>query len=130
MGKTIAVKVTQKEQQIIAELNKQGMTNSDVLRTALQQYFENLRQESSQESNPGEFETLTDTMAREYIDHLKEEIREVREQNRRLQHRLDQLQIAHKQKMKENNGEKQEPDPDIHQEIDAFLNHQIQKRLP
>lgn len=42
MGKTIALKLTKKEEKIVSQWNKKGLTNSDLLRTALRHYVENI----------------------------------------------------------------------------------------
>ena len=42
MGKTIALKLTKKEEKIVSQWNKRGLTNSDLLRSALRHYVENI----------------------------------------------------------------------------------------
>ena len=44
MGRTIALKLSKNEELIVAQLNKQGFRNSELLRNALRQYFEFLHQ--------------------------------------------------------------------------------------
>lgn len=39
MGKVISLKLTKKEERIITRLNQEGITNSDLLRSALWHYF-------------------------------------------------------------------------------------------
>lgn len=40
MGKTIALKLSKKEEQLITQCNEKGMTNSDLLWSALRHYFQ------------------------------------------------------------------------------------------
>ena len=50
MGKTIALKLSKKEEQIITQFNKKGMTNSDLLRSALRLYVQNIPEFSSKDA--------------------------------------------------------------------------------
>ena len=127
MGKTIALKLSEKEQQIVAEINKEGMTNSDLLRTALRHYFEILdRTDRLQE--PGkrilELEDIESPMIHDYVEHLKEEVRELREQNMKLQRQIYQMCLNTEQKTKETITEPNENTSDVHEQIDDFLKHQ------
>jgi hypothetical protein len=49
MGKTIALKLSKKEEKIVSQWNKKGLTNSDLLRTALRHYVENICDVSSED---------------------------------------------------------------------------------
>ncbi|MBN2599266.1 MAG: hypothetical protein JXA75_01895 [Candidatus Thermoplasmatota archaeon] len=49
MGKTIALKLTKKEEKIVSQWNQKGLTNSDLLRTALRHYVENICDVSSED---------------------------------------------------------------------------------
>ena len=131
MGKTIAVKLSEKEQQIISELNKEGMTNSDVLRTALRRYFEELhRTDLLQEPGKriGEIETGETIMVRDYVEFLKGEIQELRQHNLQLEQQITQIGKQNEQTSHQPLKEREEPPKSIHEQIDEFLQRQNQNR--
>ena len=47
MGRTIALKLSETEEHLVTQLNKQGITNSELLRNALRHYFESLGKQQS-----------------------------------------------------------------------------------
>ena len=130
MGKTIAVKISEREQQIIAELNKEGMTNSDLLRTALRHYFEVLhRTDLLQE--PGkrtvDIDGIENPMIRDYIEYLKNEVRDLREQNTNLQQQIYYFSENDEKVQKEIIEEKPTPSVNVHDQIDEFLKRQYRR---
>ena len=68
MGKVISLKLTKKEERIVKRLNKEGITNSELLRNALWDYF------SPSEKTPVKEET----------DNLNEEIKSKYEQDKQF----------------------------------------------
>ena len=91
MGKAIALKLTDKEERIVNQLNQQGITHSELLRDALWHYFDSpghpVNQTKQEKINPLELETVN-LMTRDYIKHLEDEVHHLREQNRKLQEQL------------------------------------------
>jgi hypothetical protein len=83
MGKTIALKLSENENQIITQLNNQGVCNSDLLRSALRQYFESLQNSLSQEQQGKNMSDIHQVAERPQADLLcvmKNEIRALQEQ--------------------------------------------------
>jgi len=91
MGRAIALKLTDKEEKIVNQLNQQGMTHSELLRDALWRYFDSIGHSVSQiqqeKVNHIEIESVN-PVNRDYIKHLEDEIHHLREQNQRLQDQL------------------------------------------
>lgn len=93
MGKTIGLKLTEKEERIVSQLTRQGITHSDLLREALWNYF------SPKESTVDQMEEkeedvvtlapdIINPIIADYIEHLKGEIDRLREENFRLQDQI------------------------------------------
>ncbi len=147
MGRTIAMKLTHQEEGIIDQLHKQGKSNSEILREALWHYLEDLKCPVNQEVNSTmvnqqhqEKQTVNhtdvqdeevNTVIQDYILHLKEEIKELRQQNLRLQEQIDrEMTRLHGQIYRLSTTEPSrqlpppriiEQTPDIHKDIDNFL---------
>lgn len=139
MGRTIALKLSEKEHQVITQLNKQGMTNSQLLRTALRQYFENVPKSWS-------LEHMIDTMlfteknpngeVSESVKELRQEIRELWNQIEKKQKQVDDhimtlqrqmflLSIGDPISKHTTDAVKLDTMCDIHHEIDEFLKKQM-----
>jgi len=138
MGKAIALKLTEKEERIVNQLNQQGVTHSELLRDALWNYFNSsvrpVNQAPPEKVNLDKPEQPVSRVTHDYIKHLEEEIRHLRDQNRKLQEQLGgeitrlHGQIYRFSSMKINSdtsrqtSSKQErPISDIHSDIDNFL---------
>jgi hypothetical protein len=72
MGKTIALKLSRKEEQVIAQFNKSGMTNSDVLRSALRLYIQNTPVFSSDAAQMKEVFVKQEKIRSDFIDSVEE----------------------------------------------------------
>ncbi|MFH1101166.1 MAG: hypothetical protein V1726_03915 [Methanobacteriota archaeon] len=137
MGRTIALKLTDKEERIVSRLNRAGVSNSELLRDALWQYFKEIS-EDDQSIGQKTFQNPTGTMSpmmQEYISHLKEEISQLREQNigfqkqigeeiSRLHGQLYRISRSDESTTKLSLARKQTNDIsslDLHKDIDEFL---------
>jgi len=93
MGKTIGLKLTEKEERIVSQLTRQGITHSDLLREALWNYFAP-KDNSIDEIEEKEEEVVSlapeiiNPIIADYIEHLKGEIDKLREENFRLQDQI------------------------------------------
>jgi hypothetical protein len=96
MGKTIGLKLTEKEERIVSQLTKQGITHSDLLREALWNYFlpkdndtsvDQIEEEKEEDAVSLAPEIINPLIA-DYIEHLKGEIDKLREENFRLQDQI------------------------------------------
>ena len=138
MGKTIALKLTQKEEKIIAELNKLGLSNSDLLRNALREYLAYIH-ESSNEDNELKniFVKQENKQIRifETFKELKQEMQQLREEMKKtqkqfendmtsLQRRLYLLSVSHPTAAQDSTSGDAAIVHDIHQEVDEFLKKQ------
>jgi gas vesicle protein len=135
MGKTIALKITEKEDQIIQQLNRQGITNSELLRTALRQYFRQLYESTSHhlvQAGVVEVDEHSIPPIQDSLEEVKEELIELREQTKRTKEQIeDDILNLHKQLYQltqSRNIITQMGDPfkdtlenDIHDEVDEFL---------
>jgi hypothetical protein len=146
MGRTIAMKLSHQEEGIVDQLNRQGKSNSEILRAALWHYLEDIKcpvnhevnstmvNQTNQEKTPEinqEVQEEINTVIQDYIVHLKEEIRDLREQNQRFQEQIDrEMTRLHGQiyRMSSTEPSRQLPapriieqSPDVHKDIDSFL---------
>ena len=143
MGRAIALKLTDKEERIVNQLNQQGITHSELLRDALWHYFNSagqpVNQLQTEKVNPGRPEPVNQ-VTHDYITHLEEEIRHLRDQNHKLQEQLGgeitrlHGQIYRFSTMKINNESsrqtsvnREKPISDIHGDIDNFLKKDSKK---
>lgn len=142
MGKTIALKLTKKEEQFIADVNRKGITNSELLRLALRQYVESMPEFSSEGSSLKSMFVKQDQVSAdvfEMVQQLKSEVQVVQCQLERIQKQVqDDVQTLQQQvvrlstnapnsppcasAMKHDSGNLYE----IHHQIDDFLGkHQV-----
>lgn len=135
MGKTIALKLTKKEEQIIAELNKLGLTNSDLLRNALREYLAYIHESSSEDKElKNIFIKQEDKQIRLFdtFKELKQDIQQLQEEMKKtqkqfendmtlLQRRLYLLSVDHPIAAQHSVSGKEQSVHDIHQEVDEFL---------
>jgi len=138
MSKTIALKLSEKEEQIITQLNKQGMSNSELLRNALYQYFEHIHIISSkdtqmkntfvkQEKQPIDFSHSYNELKQE-MQQLREQMKKTQEQVennvRALQRQLCLFTITAPISQQIPSPVKRDIVRDVHQQVDDFLNSQ------
>jgi hypothetical protein len=135
MGRTIALKLTEKEDQIVTQLNKQGVTNSELLRNALRQYFEYLQESISseqQEKNPIQRDRESILPVHESFEGLKLELEGLQVQTKKtkeqiesdigsLQKQIHQLSIPEPVTKQVRAPMKITVVKDIHNEVDEFL---------
>ena len=139
MGRTIALKLSQEEEKIVAQLNKQGMTKSELLRNALRQYIEYLHQTTALNTMDKNMSFSKDNSSVMFQDSLRNIINEVEELRSALKKTQDEMQnekaMIHqtisefcvdatvtRQKPISNKTEVLE---DIHREVDEFLEQRI-----
>jgi hypothetical protein len=141
MGRTIALKLSLKEEQIVRQLNKQGMTNSELLRNALRQYFEFLHQTTGLIAAEDATSGVHDDASVVFEDSLRniindvEEIRcslqktqdEMHHETERIQQTLSELCIDAAMTQGSPSVLKTELFKDVHEEIDTFLSHQTKQ---
>ncbi|DAC72981.1 MAG TPA: hypothetical protein DSN98_02325 [Thermoplasmata archaeon] len=135
MGKTIALKLSEKEEQIVSQLNKQGISNSELLRNALHQYFEcnqEILPQNVQVKNNFLQEENTKPKFSESNKGLKQEIQDLRNQMTRtqkqiesevmkLQRQLCVLSLSDPSSTQISGPFKLGIVYDIHQQVDEFL---------
>jgi len=134
VGKTIGLKLNDKEERIVSQLTREGITHSELLRDALWQYFTTsgkpINQIKLDEVNIG-LENVN-PIVRDYISHLKEEINQLREENAKLQEQIESemsrlhsqiYRISTNSEMFRNSMLQREARSlsDIHSDIDNFL---------
>lgn len=156
MGKTIALKLTKQEAQIVDHFNKKGISNSEILRDAFWHYLKTInfpikqqhqpkkdtpQRQTTQSSNQhqqliqtpeDDQQTLNTPLTQDYIQHLKNEIAQLRDQNIQFQLQLDreitrlhgqiyQLYSNIEPQKQNNTATNEDTHTDIHQDIDSFL---------
>jgi transposase-like protein len=135
MGRTIALKLSEKEDQLVTQLNKQGMTNSELLRNALRQYFESLKDsinDEQQEKNKADTPESLETVVQQSFEQLKGEMQELQDITRKNQGRVENQIIRLEWDLHQLTASapvsKRFPDSkvrrsvvDIHHEVDEFL---------
>ena len=135
MGRTIALKLTEKEDQIVTQLNKQGVSNSELLRNALRQYFEYLQESTApeqQEKNTIQSDGQSIPTVHESFEGLKQELEGLREQTKKtkeqiesdigsLEKQLHQLSVSGLVTTQMRVPMKVPVVKDIHNEVDEFL---------
>ena len=141
MGKTISLKVTEKEQKMIAQLNKQGYSNSNLLRNALHHYFAEVLKFSSQDSEMNNMFHTDEQKRTELVEsywELKNEIQQLRGQLQKTQRqaekdvtarqrRLYLLSVSHPVFQQIPAQLKSDIVRDIHYQVDEFLNSKLKK---
>jgi hypothetical protein len=141
MGKTISLKVTEKEHQMIEQLNEQGLSNSQLLRNALHHYFAEVLKFSSSNSETNTIfhtnEQRQTELAESYRE-LRKEMQQLRGQLQRtqrqvendvtaLQRRLYLLSLSHPLSEQIPAPLKGDIVRDIHHQVDEFLNSKQKK---
>ena len=91
MGKTIALKLSKKEEKIVNQWNKKGLTNSDLLRTALRHYVENICDVSLEDPRMKDIFVKQNHSSVDFFEALKEII--VQMQALKEQVRMSQQQV-------------------------------------
>jgi polyhydroxyalkanoate synthesis regulator phasin len=139
MGTTIALKLSEKEKEIVTQLNKKGVSNSELLRKALNQYFKSICESSSlefKENNNFLKNINVDSDFYEAFNSLKEEINKLREQIFSIQQQIqnDVMKVQRQLYLLSmtNSSSKQIPEPIknnfdniIHEQVDEFLKKHI-----
>lgn len=142
MGRTIALKLSEKEDQIITQLNKQGMSNSELLRNALRHYFEYLHTSTSQDSQEKSIlqtKECTNMDAYDFCKTLKQEMQELWEQAKKSQEQIEsdiaglhrqlyQLSINDLISNYNSSPVRAKVVSDIHNEVDEFLKKRSQRQ--
>ena len=141
MGKTIALKLSKKEEQIITQFNKKGMTNSELLRSALRQYVQNIPEFSSDNAEMKTIFVKKENVQTYFFDsfeELKLEMQVLQEQLQKtqkqvesemktLQRQLCLLTVTVPSSEQSVSSMKINIAGDIHQQVDEFLCKQSQK---
>ena len=145
MGKTIALKLTHQEEQVVHEFNNLGVSNSELLRNALWMFLESKKQTFTQGEQPilDQSHSLTqiDPLIQDYIRYLKEENEELHEENNVLHQQLRESITAISQKISRISTDiehsqgimdhcNEEPLQNIHDRIDAVLDKRIRTLDP
>jgi hypothetical protein len=137
MGRTIALKLSPKEEQIVMQLNKQGMTNSELLRNALRQYFEYLHQTTGlmAPENPAMAQQTASVVFQDSLRNIINEVEEIRSSLHKTQEEMHHETEKIHQTLSElyvdatvsQNSSvslpKTEMFKDVHDEVDTFLEH-------
>ena len=141
MGKTIALKLSKKEEQIITQFNKKGMTNSELLRSALRQYVQNIPEFSSDNAEMKTIFVKQENVQTDFFDSVQElklEMQVLQEQLEKtqkqvesemktLQRQLCLLTVTVPNSEQSVSSMKFDIAGDIHQQVDEFLWKQSQR---
>lgn len=141
MRRTIALKLSEEEDQIVTQLNKKGVSNSELLRNALRQYFELIHEsqcEDDQLKSSLHMQEHTTTGFNDSFKGLKQEMQELREQMKitqvqvesdvmTLQRQMYQLPITGQISKQISAPVKVKAVSDIHHEVDEFLKKRLQR---
>ncbi len=141
MGKTIALKLSKKEEQFLTQINNQGMTNSELLRSALHQYFLNSQESSSDETQMRNIFVKQENVSADFFDlvqQLKSDMQAVQGQLEKIQKQVEtdvrtlQRQLFLLTSSAPNlqqgfSSVKRDIVHDVHQQVDEFLCKQTQK---
>lgn len=141
MRRTIALKLSEEEDQIVTQLNKKGVSNSELLRNALRQYFELIHESPLQDDqlkSSLHMEEHTNMVFNDSFKGLKQEMQELREQMKITQVQVESDVMTLKRQMDlhpiTSQIFKQISAPvkvkavsDIHHEVDEFLKKRSQR---
>jgi hypothetical protein len=141
MGKTIALKLSKKEEQIITQFNKKGMTNSELLRSALRQYVQNMPEFSSDNAEMKTIFVKQENVQTDFFDSveelklemhvLQEQLektqKQVESEMKTLQRQLCLFTVTVPSSEQSVSSMKIDIAGDIHQQVDEFLCKQSQK---
>jgi hypothetical protein len=137
MGRTIGLKLNEKEERIINQLNKQGVINSDLLRSALWQYFNTEHEILPASTQKPEPPTINHhTLTHEDLLSLKKELHQFTQQNTtffryidekltNLHHMIEQLNNDFEHLQHNHHENQLETTMDIHEKIDELIKHKI-----
>jgi GTP-binding protein EngB required for normal cell division len=141
MGKTIALKLSKKEEQFLTQINNKGMTNSELLRSALRQYFQNMQEFSSDGVIMKSVFVKQENVSEDVFDlvqQLKSDMQVLQGQLEKIQKQVDSdvrtlqrqlLLLASSAPSVQQvfSSVKRDIVHDIHQQVDEFLCKQTQK---
>jgi hypothetical protein len=141
MGRTIALKLSEKEDQIVTQLNKQGISNSELLRTALRQYFKDFNKSAPQDPEMENLflpDKITKKEFSESFKGLKQELHELWEHIEKTQKQVDNnvmtiqrqmylLSIGDIASKQVTHQGKSDIVCDVHNEVDEFLKRRSQQ---
>jgi len=141
MRRTIALKLSEEEDQIVTQLNKKGVSNSELLRNALRQYFELIHElpfQDDQLKSNLHMEEHKNIGSYDSFKAMKQEMQELREQIKKTQVQVECDVLTLKRQMYQNPITsqifKQISAPvkvkvvsDIHHEVDEFLKKRSQR---
>jgi len=141
MRRTIALKLSEEEDQIVTQLNKKGVSNSELLRNALRQYFELIHESPFQDDQLKSnlhMDERTNMGFNDSFKGLKREMQELREQMKitqvqvesdvmTLQRQMYQLPITRQISKQISAPVKVKAVSDIHHEVDEFLKKRLQR---
>jgi hypothetical protein len=141
MGKTIALKLSKKDEQIVTQFNAKGMTNSELLRSALRYYVQEICNVSSEDLQMKNAFVKQNNQQIDFSDFVKElrlEMQGIQEQLKRtqkqvesdvqtLQRQVSQLMVSAPIAQDKPASAKHAIYHDIHRQIDEFLYKQTQK---
>ncbi len=141
MGKTIALKLSKREELVVEQFNKKGMTNSELLRSALRQYVQSVPEFSSEDAQMKNAFVKQDVVQPDFfvsIQELRSEMqalqgqmertqKQVEGEMRTLQRQLYLLTTPSSGSEEKTSSVKGEIACDIHRQIDEFLNTPSQK---
>jgi hypothetical protein len=141
MGKTIALKLSKKEEQIITQFNKKGMTNSELLRSALRQYVQNIPEFSSDNAEMKTIFVKQENVQTDFFDSVKElklemhvlqeqlekTQKQVENEMKTLQRQLRLFTVTVPSSEQSVSSMKIDIAGDIHQQVDEFLCKQSQR---
>jgi hypothetical protein len=143
MGKTIALKLKREEEHIIAEFNKQGITNSELLRNALRFYLTHLHTLTKDDELHNIF-IKNDPIHTDFsvpIYELKQEMQQLQAQMKETQRNVENTITTLQRRLYllsvNDSCSHQLPLPvkidivyDIHQQVDDFLNTRSKQQVP
>jgi hypothetical protein len=141
MGKTIALKLSKKEEQVITQFNEKGMTNSQLLRSALRHYVQNIPEFSSDNAEMKTIFIKQENIQTDFLDSVKElklEMQALQEQFEKTQRQVESEMKALQRQLGLLTVIVPSPDKcvssmnidiagDIHQQVDEFLYKQSKR---
>jgi len=142
MGKTIALKLSKREEQVIAQFNEKGITNSELLRSALRLYVQNMPEFSSDNVLIKNIFVKQEDMQTDFFDSVKElksDMQSLQEQLVNIQKKVESemktlqrqfyLLTAASSSQQNPSSVKLDIARDIHQQVDEFLHKQTKKMV-
>jgi tRNA A37 threonylcarbamoyltransferase TsaD len=129
MGRTIALKLSEKEDQIVTQLNKQGISNSELLRTAPQDpEMENLflPDKITKKEFSESFKGLKQEL-HELWEHIEKTQKQVDNNVMTIQRQMYLLSIGDIASKQVTHQGKSDIVCDVHNEVDEFLKRRSQQ---